>query len=1063
MSQESSKTGAQSGGPVSTEPSASPSSTAGEPHALSGHFRQAFEQSPSSTVVYDPAGRAIAVNRAFERLWGARLEDVPQDYSVLADPQLEAAGAIPLLRRAFGLDGTRSAEGAGEAVTLPPLRYDVASTTGHGRTLWTQAHVYPVRNEAGEIERVVLTHEDITARQEAELKLRESEERYRTLFESIDDGFCVIEMILDDSGRAVDYRFVEANPAFVKQTGLVNAVGRTARELVPNLEPHWVEMYGRVAATGQPVRFQNGSEPMGGRWFDVYAFRTGAAPSQRVALLFSDVTASRAAGRERERLLAALEQERSRLEYVFQHAPAFLAVMRGPDYVFEFVNNAYYQLVGHRALIGKPLYEALPEVRNQGFERLMQWVMNTGKTYIGREQAVLLRRSEDSEPEERYVDFIYLPIIEDGPAPVGVIAHGTDVTEQVRARRDVERARDLADRLQRLTAALAATSTPEDVAEVVVAQGMQATGATTAVLAVREHTLDSAPDPSADHVILLRQQGLPESLAAQLGRYPISDPGPAAVCLRTGEAFFLETREAVIARFPEIRDRWEKLDTFAFATIPLVVGNQVVAAMSFTWAFSRTISPEERDFFLALGGQAAQALERARLLAAERAARASAEAERRASERARREADEANHAKSAFLATMSHEIRTPINAQIGYAQLMELGIAGPVTEEQRRYLARLAATSEHLRGLVDDILDLAKIDAGGMTVARELSYTGPLVASALDLVRPQANAKGVRLIDGRPGEEGEPFVGDEHRVRQILANLLSNAVKFTMPGGTVTVRCGMRSDTPPGAELKGGGPWTYIEVTDTGIGIAAEDRARIFEPFHQVDSRHTRQQGGTGLGLAISRRLARLMGGDQTLESTVGVGSTFTLWLPAAPDRQESVAERGERAQSSAVPSRVHGLAEVGTHLREYAEDVIAAYAARLRADTAFPRTAYLQRSEIEDHQLTFVVDVAQTLVAIEESGTPESDILRDGSTIQRVVAELHGAMRHRRGFSDAQLEREYEILKEEIRAVVKRRAEAGGDVSFALDVLERIIERACSTGVAALRRAAESHEVRGS
>ena len=1036
--------------------------TGGERHPLTGHFREAFEQSPTSTVVYDPEGRPIAVNRAFERLWGASLADVPEGYSVLTDPQLEAAGVLPVLRRAFGLDGARSPEGVGEAVTLPPLRYDIASAAGHGKTLWTQAHAYPVRGANGLIERVVLSHEDITARRIAELKLRESEERYRKLFESIDDGFCVIEIILDDAGHPVDYRFLETNPAFVKQTGLVDAVGRTARELVPDLEEHWVEVYGRVALTGQAVRFQNGSEPMGGRWFDVYAFRSGAAEDKRVALLFTDVTAARDATAERERLLAALELERSRLAYVFQHAPAFLAVMRGPDYVFEFVNNAYYQLVGHRELIGRPLYEALPEFRNQGFEQLMQRVMQTGETYTGREQPVLLRRSPEAEPEQRFIDFIYLPFEEGAGAPAGVIAHGTDVTEQVRARRDVELARDRADRLQRLTAALAATNTPEEVADVVVAEGIQATGATTAVLAVRERALLGAADGSEDYVVLLQQEGLPQDLVRQLARSPITDPGPAAVCLRTGEAFFVSSKEAIVEQFPEVRDRWEELNSAAFATIPLSVAGATIAAMSFTWTSARPIPAEERDFFLAFAGQAAQALERARLLAAERAARAAAETARMAAERARREADEANEAKSAFLATMSHEIRTPINAQIGYAQLMELGIAGPVTDEQRRYLARLAATSEHLRGLVDDILDLAKIDAGGMTVARDLSHTGPLVSSALDLVRPQANAKGVRLIDARVSDAGESFVGDEHRVRQILANLLSNAVKFTRPGGSVTVSCGTRDDTPADAQLTGGGPWTYIEVADTGIGIAPEEQARIFEPFHQVDSRHTRQQGGTGLGLAISRRLARLMGGDQTLVSTPGVGSTFTLWLPAAPERRESVADRGARARQSGLASRVHGLAEVGTSLRERAEEVIAAYAARMRADPAFSRTAFLQRSEVEDHQLTFVVDVAQTLVAIEEAGSSDSDVLRDGSTIQRVVAELHGAMRQRRGWTESQFEREYTILKEEMCSVVRRGAEEDGDVSVALEVLERMIQRAYATGLAALRRATESYRVNG-
>jgi signal transduction histidine kinase len=457
--------------------------------------------------------------------------------------------------------------------------------------------------------------------------------------------------------------------------------------------------------------------------------------------------------------------------------------------------------------------------------------------------------------------------------------------------------------------------------------------------------------------------------------------------------------------------------------------------------------------------------ERARLHAAERAAHADAEAARLAAERARRAAVEADQAKSAFLATMSHEIRTPINAQIGYAQLMELGVAGPVTDKQREYLARLTASSEHLRGLVEDVLDLAKIDAGGMSVARAPGLTGPLVATALDLVRPQAGARAVRLVDERADEPGEPFVGDEHRVRQILVNLLSNAVKFTEPGGTVTIACGMQHETPRETELRGGGHWTFVRVADTGIGIARDEQGRIFDPFHQVEHGHTRRQGGTGLGLAISRRLARLMGGDLTVVSTPGVGSAFTLWLPAAteaPGGTETPAERGARAHQEPGAGPVRGLADVGTHLRERVEDVIAAYAARLRADPAFPQAVHLRRSELEDHQLSFLADVAQTLVAIEDAAEPHSDLLRDGTTIQRVVAELHGAMRQRRGWTEEQLAHEYAILGEEMAAVVRRRAPGDtGDPSFALEVLERLVERARASGLAALRRAAESGDGR--
>ena len=455
-------------------------------------------------------------------------------------------------------------------------------------------------------------------------------------------------------------------------------------------------------------------------------------------------------------------------------------------------------------------------------------------------------------------------------------------------------------------------------------------------------------------------------------------------------------------------------------------------------------------------------IDRSRLHGAERAARAEAEAARHAAERARRDADEANQAKSLFLATMSHEIRTPINAIVGYSQLIELGVAGPVTAQQREYLGRLGATSEHLRGVVDDVLDLAKIDAGGMTVARDVSLTGSLVTSALDLVRPQASAKEVRIADLTAGATDEPFIGDEHRVRQILVNLLSNAIKFTESGGAITIDARQLHAPPPSSDLHGNGPWTAVSVTDTGIGIAADQHAFVFAPFHQAERGNTRKQGGTGLGLTISRRLARLMAGDLTLESTLGVGSTFTLLLPAASphDRAISPPAVGVHVRPVAASSRVHGLAEVGMGLRERVEEVLASYAARIRTDAALPGAADLRRSEIEDHQLSFLADIAQTLVVVEETGGVDSDLLRDGSTIQRVVAELHGAMRQRRGWNEAQLDREYVILDDEIAAVVRRRVPEGmGDVTLALDVLHRLVERAHGIGVNALRRAAEAKD----
>ena len=404
--------------------------------------------------------------------------------------------------------------------------------------------------------------------------------------------------------------------------------------------------------------------------------------------IVSERTGRVLAERQRIAALAQAERAEARLREVFAQAPAFMAVLRGEEHVFEYVNDAYYQLVGHRELLGRPLWEALPEVRGQGFEDLLDEVLETGEPYIGREVPVTVSRTPDSEPERRFVDIVYYPITEADGRRSGVVAHGSDVTEHVLARREAQRAKS--------------------------------------------------------------------------------------------------------------------------------------------------------------------------------------------------EAEEANQAKSQFLAMMSHEIRTPINAVIGYTDLLESGVAGELTERQAGYVDRVRTSSRHLLTLVNDILDLAKVEAGELLVEMDRTSVAETVRASVDMVAGDAEARGLRIETRIDCADDVYFIGDADRVRQVLLNLLSNAIKFTEPGGSITVECGPADEPWPEPLAEGEGPWLRIAVEDSGSGIPDEKLERIFDPFAQVDSGLERRVGGTGLGLTISRRLARRMGGDLTVRSCLGEGSRFTLWLRRA-------------------------------------------------------------------------------------------------------------------------------------------------------------------------------------
>ena len=224
--------------------------------------------------------------------------------------------------------------------------------------------------------------------------------------------------------------------------------------------------------------------------------------------------------------------------------------------------------------------------------------------------------------------------------------------------------------------------------------------------------------------------------------------------------------------------------------------------------------------------------------------------------------------KSAFLANMSHELRTPLNSINGFSDVLLTGIGGTLSEKQREYISDIRGSGEHLLALVNDVLDVSKVEAGRMDLNPTVFDVGETIDGVHRTVAPLAQQKGQRLefeFDGIGAVRA-----DHARLRQVLLNVLSNAVKYTPEGGSI-IATGARRDG-----------MVAISVHDTGVGIAPQDQARVFDDFTRIDSAYVREQQGTGLGLSLARRLARLMGGDITVESAAGQGSTFTITVPAA-------------------------------------------------------------------------------------------------------------------------------------------------------------------------------------
>jgi signal transduction histidine kinase len=669
--------------------------------ALDPDFRALFEAAPANYLVLAPDAPQFTVVAASDQYLAATLTtretivgrpvfDVFPD----ANPANHQRTGVAKLRASLEtVLQTRAAH------HMETQRYDVQGPDGSWSVRYWAPRNTPIIGPDGAVRYLLHEVEDVTEREleraselgqrrEVERLLRQSEDARREIeaarqrsdavLSSIADAFYLLDR---------DWRFTYVNDAAepLLQTTRDKLLGHTLWEKFPGVIGSPFEgPYREAMATGRVTSAEAYFPPLG-TWFDVHTYPWSGG----LMVHFRDIGARKIAEAERERLVHALEVERARLTEVFRRAPSFMVVFRGPDNVYDIVNESYYQLVGHRDIVGKPLLEAIPEIRGQGFDAIIDRVRETGEPWVGRESPVTLQRTPGAPLEVRYLDMVFQALTEADGTRSGVIVHGSDITAQVLARREVE------------------------------------------------------------HLL--------------------------------GES------------------------------------------------------------------------ERAR-----------AEAES-----ARRDAESANRGKSEFLAVMSHELRTPLNAIGGYTELIELGIRGPVTPEQRSDLARIQQSQRHLLGLINGVLNYARVEAGAVSYDVENVPLDEILTACEALVAPQVRARQLELrYTASPGVHVR---ADPDKVQQIVLNLLSNAVKFTEPGGSISLGA---SDA--------GGSAVKVEVIDTGIGISVEQLARVFEPFVQVDATLTRTREGTGLGLAISRDLARGMGGDLAARSTLGAGSTFTLTLPRA-------------------------------------------------------------------------------------------------------------------------------------------------------------------------------------
>ena len=354
------------------------------------------------------------------------------------------------------------------------------------------------------------------------------------------------------------------------------------------------------------------------------------------------------------------------------------------------------------------------------------------------------------------------------------------------------------------------------------------------------------------HLAALRNMS-PEAAAAIRAAFPMA-PGRGGATARA-----ILTRG--IVHIPDVREHAEyilkdlsqRADFRSILSVPMLRDGSPIGAITVAGPLARPFPEKQIQLLKTFADQAVIAIENVRLFTE--------------SQDKTRELEIANRHKSEFLANMSHELRTPLNAVIGFSEVLIERMFGDVNPKQEEYLNDILSSGKHLLSLINDILDLSKIEAGRMELETQPFDLPSALDNALTLIRERAARHSIGLevhVDPRIGE----VVADERKVKQVLLNLLSNAVKFTGEGGKITMSAALNGDA------------VAVSVADTGIGIAAEDQAAVFEEFRQVGTDYARKREGTGLGLALARRLVELHGGTLALESEVGKGSTFTFTIP---------------------------------------------------------------------------------------------------------------------------------------------------------------------------------------
>ncbi len=617
---------------------------------------------------------------------------------------------------------------------------------------WYEAHAFPAKDG------IVAYFKNVTKRIVAEEALRKSEENMRTLFNTIDEGFCIIEMMFDTGNQPYDYRFVEYNRLFEEMTGLYGAMGKTARELVPNLEPYWFETYGRVVLTGEPVRFENGSESMN-RWFSVYASRIGDEGSRQVALVFANITQRKLIEREQERFLALGSD---------------LLVITGNDYRFIWVSSAWERVLGY----------SLEELTSVGWKHFVHpddldaSLSMAEQNFQGEECFAWENRFRHRDGSYRWFSWNAKPYLTEGV----LYAVATDITD----RKEAEEA----------------LRTSEEKYSAIIHQA-------TAGVAER--------DLSGKHLFVNKK-----------------------FCEITGfseeELYQLHFSDYI---HPDDLDRYQQLFLHTVTTGQPFISEKRIICKDKTEAWiTETISG------ICDAHATPQSIVSVCIDITDRKT--------------------IEKQKDEFIGVASHELKTPVTSVKAFAQVLKFRFAQAGDHQSAEMLQKMENQINRLNVLVQDLLDVTRLEGNRMEFRREVFNFRSMVLNTVEEV--QRTLTSHIIVCGNIPEVD--IYADLERTAQVLVNFFTNAAKYSPKARQIIVSAFVENDS------------VTCSVEDYGIGIPVESHQYIFDRFYRVTDHSRNTYPGLGLGLYISSEIIRRQDGDIWFKSSVNQGSTFSFRLP---------------------------------------------------------------------------------------------------------------------------------------------------------------------------------------